>query len=101
MRNPIRVVLTDDDGNVTRDAPKNDRFMLVTIRDIRRKRTVQGTCSLARWANILERIRKRWPRAVISPKTKRPITIRTHRGGPLVLICEALEGPVASVATHH
>jgi len=41
------------------------------------------------------------PIRVAITETKRPITIRTHRGGPLVLICEALEGPVASVATHH
>ncbi len=99
---PIKIIITDDEtGEPLYEEPPNDRMLEVTIRDIRRRRTVQGTCTLARWVNIVDRVRKRWPRACMSSRGKFPITIRTCRGGRLVVIATALEGTVVGTTTRH
>lgn len=101
MNKPIKIVLTDDDGNPTGSPEPNDRMLMVTIKDPRRKRVVAGTCTMVRWTNIVNRVRQRWPKACMS-KAKFPVIgIRKFRGGPLIVIAMPLPGPVASVATKH
>jgi len=75
------------------EVPKgNDRFFGVELSN--RGRIRRGTATAWRWRWILEAIKKRYPGARMSPRGKRPITVRSRKAGPVVVICTPLEGPV-------
>jgi hypothetical protein len=94
-----------DDGQEWITVPKgNDRMWRVTL-VTRRGRTITGTATVYRWYAIMMGVRKRWPNAVMHPKTaavrEQPLTIRRRVAGPVVITCTALDGPVVSRATKH
>ena len=93
-----------DDGERYVSVPKgNDRMWAVTVINLRRgKRETKGTATIWRLRYLVEGVAKRYPNAVKSPfSTKRPMTFRVRRGGPITLVVEPLSGPVASMATKH
>jgi hypothetical protein len=98
----FRVELTDDiTGEVTGEVPKgNDRMFDITLFNRRRgNRRRRGTATIYRYLAALDAIKQRHPRCVQSAFGTYPLTIRVRRGGPIVMTCRPLDGPVASVAT--
>jgi hypothetical protein len=78
------------------EVPKgNDRMFAVELHN--RGRVQQGTATVWRWRAIVEAIKKRHPGASMSPRSKRPITVRSRKAGPVVVTCRPLEGPVRSL----
>lgn len=75
------------------EAPKgNDRMFAIELRN--RGRIRRGTATVWRWRWICEAVKHRRRDATISPKHKRPITLRSRKAGPVVVTCVPLEGPI-------
>jgi hypothetical protein len=75
------------------EVPKgNDRMFAVELRN--RGRLQRGTATIWRWRWIMEAIKARHPGAVLSPRHKQPITVRSRKAGPVVVTCTPLEGPI-------
>jgi hypothetical protein len=75
------------------EVPKgNDRMFAIELRN--RGRVQRGTATIWRWRTIVEAIQKRHPGACISPRHKRPITVRSRKAGPVVVTLTPLDGPV-------
>jgi hypothetical protein len=93
-----------DDGEEYVDVPMgNDRWFAVTLFNRRRgaDRARTGTVTVWRLRALFEAIGRRYPQATKTPPHIEPMKVRTKRGGPVVMICEALEGPSESVAARH
>lgn len=93
-----------DDGEEFVDIPKsNDRMWSLELRNLRRgaDRVGHGTLTMWRMRALFEAIAKRYPDAVKTPPSKKPLIVRTRRAGPIIAIIKPLDGPVASVAQKH
>ena len=91
-----------DDGDRYIQVPKgNDRMFAITLYNRRRgaDRVRKGTATLWRMRALFEAIASRYPEATKSPRHKKPLVVRTRRAGPIIMVLEPLDGPVASVAT--
>ena len=97
-----------DDGDTYVEVPKgNDRMWKLTLFNRRRgaDREKHGTLTMWRLRAIIDAINKRYPEAVKHPagqrpkKIDQPLIIRSRRAGPIIAKIEALEGPVASMAS--
>lgn len=71
----------------------NDRMFAMELRN--RGRVQRGTATVWRWRAIVEAIKKRHPDVCMSPRNKRPITVRSRKAGPVVVTCWPLEGRFA------
>ncbi len=75
------------------EIPKgNDRMWAIELRN--GGRIQRGTATVWRWRWIMEAIKARHPGATLSPKHKTPITVRSRKAGPVIVMCTPLEGPV-------
>lgn len=90
----LRIMLTDDDGKVIREAPKtNDRWYSIELRN--RGRTQYGTATALRMAQLVQAIKNRYPKAW-KPKMQykegkvNPVVIRRRIAGEIVAIIKAI-----------
>ncbi len=75
------------------EIPKgNDRMFAVELRN--HGRVQYGTATIWRWVAIVQAIRSRHHDACMSPKGKKPITVRSRKAGPIIVVCKPLPGPI-------
>jgi hypothetical protein len=83
----MKAMLEADDPFVA--LPRDLRWYRLTI--FNRGRAQRGTASAYRWLWALRSAKARHPSAVLSPRGKEPVLVRSRVAGPVVLICESLE----------